>query len=137
MAVQNVTIRLPDNLYHQVKQRARRMQRSVEEEVVAVVEVALPALDTLPTEIADEMGQLVFLTDHELWQAARVTMTSVENRRMQALLLKQQLEGLSPEEETEAERLAQRHERVMLIRAQAAALLKERGQDVSDLIQPQ
>ena len=57
MAVQNVTIRLTESVYHQVNLRARRMQRSVEEEVVAVVEDALPALDVLPTEIADEMGQ--------------------------------------------------------------------------------
>ena len=135
MAVQDVTIRLPDRLYHQVKQRARRMQRSVEEEVVAAVEVALPALDELPLAVADEIGQMFFLTDQELWQAARSKVTSTENRRMQALLLKRQREGLSPEEETEAERLAQRQERVMLVRAQAAALLKERGQDVSDLIQ--
>ena len=136
MAVQDVTIRLPDRLYHQVKQRARRMQRSVEEEVVAAVEVALPAFDELPLAVADEIGQMSFLTDQELWQAARSTMTSTENRRMQALLLKRQREGLSPEDEAEAERLAQRQERVMLVRAQAAALLKERGQDVSDLIQP-
>ena len=135
MAVQNVTIRLSESLYHQVNLRARRMQRSVEEEVVAVVEDALPALDALPAEIADEMGPMVFLTDHELWQAARATTTSVENRRMQALLLKRQREGLSPEEETEAERLAQRQERIMLLRARAATLLKERGQDVSKLIQ--
>ena len=118
MAVQNVTIRLTESVYHQVNLRTRRMQRSVEEEVVAVVEDALPALDVLPTEIADEMGQMVFLTNHELWQAARATTTSVENRRMQALLLKRQREGLSPEEETEAERLAQHQERIMLLRAQ-------------------
>lgn len=137
MAVQNVTIRLSDTLYHQVKQRAGRMQRSVEEEVVAVVEDALPVLGALPAEIADEMGQMVFLTDRELWQATLTTMTSAENQRMQALLLKQQREGLAFEEEIEAERLAQRQERVMLVRAQAAALLKERGQDVSTLLQPQ
>ena len=130
MAVQNVTIRLSDTLYHQIRQRARRMQRSVEEEVVAVVQ------DALPAEIADEMGQMTYLTERELWQATRTVMTSGENRRMQALVLKRQQEGLSAEEEAEAERLAQRHERVMLIRAQAAALLKERGQDVSDLVLP-
>ena len=67
--MRSVTIRLSESLYYQVNLRARRMQRSVEEEVVAVVEDALPALDALPTEIADEMGQMVFLTDHELWQA--------------------------------------------------------------------
>lgn len=137
MAVQNVTIRLSENLYDQVKQRATRMRRSVEEEVVAVVEDALPVLDTLPVDVVDEMEQMAYLTDQELWRAARATMTSVENERMQGLLLKRQSEELSPEEEAEAEQLTQRQERVMLLRARAAMLLKTRNQDVSALIEPQ
>lgn len=136
MAIQNVTIRLPDSLYSQVKQRARRMQRSVEEEVVAVVEDALPALDELLGGVADQMGQMVFLTDQELWQAARTEMTDLEGQRMQTLVLKRQREGLSFQEEAEAEQLVRRQERVMLLRAQAAARLKARGQDVSDLVLP-
>ena len=135
MAVQNVTIRMSDQLYHQVEQRAGRMQRSVEEEVVAVVEDALPVLDFLLADIADELGQMVFLTDSELWHAAQTVMTAGENRRMQALVLKRQREGLSPEEEIEAEQLTMRQERVMLLRARAAALLRERGQDVSTLLE--
>ena len=117
MAVQNVTIRMSDQLYHQVEQRAGRMQRSVEEEVVAVVEDALPVLDFLLADIADELGQMVFLTDSELWHAAQTVITAGENRRMQALVLKRQREGLSPEEEIEAEQLTMRQERVMLLRA--------------------
>ena len=135
MAVQNVTIRMSDQLYHQVEQRAGRMQRSVEEEVVAVVEDALPVLDFLLADIADELGQMVFLTDSELWHAAQTVITAGENRRMQALVLKRQREGLSPEEELEAERLTMRQERVMLLRARAAALLRERGQNVSTLLE--
>lgn len=137
MAVQNVTIRLSETLYDQVKQRAHRMRRSVEEEVVAVVEDALPVLDALPVEMVDEMEQLSFLSDQELWQAARATMTVAENQRMQWLLLKRQNERLSTDEEAEAELLVQRQERIMLLRGRAAMLLRARGQDVSSLIQPQ
>ncbi|HRX05283.1 MAG TPA: hypothetical protein P5148_19190 [Anaerolineae bacterium] len=126
---------MSDQLYHQVEQRAGRMQRSVEEEVVAVVEDALPVLDFLLADIADELGQMVFLTDSELWHAAQTVITAGENRRMQALVLKRQREGLSPEEELEAERLTMRQERVMLLRARAAALLRERGQNVSTLLE--
>lgn len=137
MAVQNVTIRLSDSLYHQIRQRARRSQRSVEDEVVAVVEDALPVLDVLPGEVADELTQMSLLTDEELWQAARSRMTTAENRRMQALLFQRQREGLSSEEEMEAERLAQRQERVMLVRAKAASILNQRGHDVSKLMPAQ
>lgn len=134
MAVQQVTIRLSDSLYHQVKQRARRMQRSIEDEVAAVVEVALPALDDLSLAVADELAQMALMTDEELQQAARLRMSASENQRMQKLVLQRQRNELSAEQEIEAERLAQRQERVMLVRAQAAALLQERGHDVSDLI---
>lgn len=137
MALQSVTIRLSENLYHQIRQRAKRTQRSVEDEVVAVVEDALPALDLLPTGLADEMAQMAFLTDGELWQAARSSMTSAENQRMQTLLLRGQREGLSSEEGHEIERLVQRQERVMLIRAKAASLLRQRGYDISQLSQAQ
>jgi plasmid stability protein len=137
MALQSVTIRLSDNLYHQIRQRAKRTQRSVEDEVVAVVEGALPALDLLPSGLADEMAQMAFLTDGELWQAVRSSMTSAENQRMQALLLRGQREGLSLEDEHEIERLVQRQERVMLIRAKAASLLRLRGYDVSQLLHAQ
>lgn len=137
MAVQNVTIRLSENLYDQVKRRATRMRRSVEEEVVAVVEDALPVLDTLPVDVVDEMEQMAYLTNHELWRAAHATMTPAENQRMQRLLLKRQSEGLSSGEEAEAELLAQRQERIMLLRARAAMLLNARDQDVSALIKPQ
>jgi hypothetical protein len=109
----------------------------VEDEVVAVVEGALPALDLLPSGLADEMAQMAFLTDGELWQAVRSSMTSAENQRMQALLLRGQREGLSLEDEHEIERLVQRQERVMLIRAKAASLLRLRGYDVSQLLHAQ
>lgn len=134
MTVQNVTIRLSDNLYHQIRQRARRTQRSVEDEVVAVVQDALPELDLLPAGLTDEMVQMSFLTDAELWQAAQLAMTSAENQRMQVLILHRQQEGLSSEEAREIENLVQRQERVMLLRAKAASLLRQRGRDVSELL---
>ncbi len=137
MAVQQVTIRLPETLYHQVKARARRTQRTIEDEVAAVVAAALPELGDLPHPSSDEMEQMALMTDHELWQAARATMTVTESRRMQAFLLKRQGEGLSLDQEAEAEQLVRRQERLVLIRARAAALLKQRGHDVADLMKLQ
>ena len=134
MAVQNVTVRLPDKLYDQVKRRAQRMHRSVEEEVAAVMAEALPAQDDLPTGVGDEMAQLAFLTDDELWRAAHSRVTAREAERMQTLMWKRQREGLTQREQSEAERLVQRSDRVMLVRAQSAALLKARGYDISELI---
>jgi plasmid stability protein len=135
MSLQTVTVQLPDPLYQQVKHRASQMHRSVEDELIAIVTAALPTIDDLPADVANEIKQLAFLTDDELWQAARTTLPINASEQMQELVEKRQREGLTLEEEAEIEQLAHRYDRTMLVRAQAAALLKERGHDVSSLKQ--
>jgi hypothetical protein len=135
MALQPITIRLPQAVYQYVEQRARQMRRSVEDELVAVVTAVLPTLEDPQTDIASDLSQLAFLTDEELWQAARKTLTSQEADRMQALTWKRQREGWTAEEQQETEHLLHRYNRIMLVRAKAAVLLKERGHDISSLIQ--
>jgi plasmid stability protein len=134
MALQPITIRLPKTVYQHVVQRASKMHRSVEDELVAVVTAALPNLGDIPADIANDMAQLSFLTDKELWQIARTTLTSQEAEQMQALTWKRQREGLTAAEQQETEQLLQRYNRIMLVRAKAAVLLKERGHDVSTLL---
>jgi hypothetical protein len=91
------------------------------------------SVDDLPIGIDEELKQMTFLTDDELWRAARSQMTAVKNQRMQELMWKQQREGLAWHEQSEAEHLSRRADRVMLIRAQAAVLLKDRGHDISEM----
>ncbi len=133
MALQTVTVHLPEILYQKIAQRAQQTQRSVEDELVEAVEAGLPVVGDLPAEVADEIAQLAFLTDDELWQAAESTLPETNSEQMQALVLKRQRERLTEAEQEEVERLRHRHDRNMLIRAKAAALLKERGHDVSRL----
>ncbi len=133
MALQTVIVHLPEMLYQKIAQRAQQTQRSVEDELVEAVEAGLPIVGGLPAEVADEVAQLAFLTDDELWQAAESTLPETDSERMQALVLKRQRERLTEAELEEAERLRQRQDRNMLIRAKAAALLKERGHDISRL----
>ena len=132
MAVQPVTLNLPNTLYHQVQRRAEKSHRSVEDELLEVIATAISALDELPREITEAMAQLVFLDDAALERVARSTMASEQVEQMEALNLKQQREGLTPEERQELTQLLRHYEHVMLVRAKAAALLKERGYDVSN-----
>lgn len=133
MALHTVTLRLPDVLYRQVERRARRMRRSVEDELVDVVSTALPTMEDLPSDIADDLEQLAYLTDAELWQAACTTLPEQNAERMQALLLKRQRASLSAAEERELKRLAHRADHAMLVRAKAAVLLKARGHEIDSL----
>lgn len=133
MALQPVTIHLPNTLYQRVVRRARQMKRSIEDELVNVVKTALPSLDDLPSDIVARMAQLTFLTDAELQQAAKITVTAQEAERMEALLFKLQREGLRAAEQEEANQLLHRSDKIMLVRAQAMLLLTERGLDISTL----
>lgn len=88
---------------------------------------------SLPQELQDDLDQLAFLTDDELWHVAHTALSAKDHEQMEALLQKQQRTGLNASELAEAESLADRYERTMLVRAKAAVLLKARGHDVSSL----
>lgn len=130
--MQSVTVQLPDNLYQRVRRRARERNRSVEDEAAAIMERALA--DDVSPATAELLEQLPHLSDMDLLQAARVRVPEDRAERMQELVWKQQSEGLTAVEEDEAAQLQQFARRVMLIRADAAALLATRGHDVAGLI---
>lgn len=139
MTVQTVTLRLPARTYRQAQQRTRVTHRSVEEELVAAVENGLSISDALtgiPHNIAEEMAQLAFLDNEHLWRAAQLVVPLDIANRVQELVTKQQAAGLTETEEQEARQLQHIANRVMLIRAEAAALLKRRGFDLTGLRQP-
>ena len=75
--------------------------------------------------------QLAYLNDAALWQAARSTMVPEQRERMEALHDTHQRTGsLTPEEQAEEQALLQLYRETVLVRAQAAVLLKQRGYDV-------
>lgn len=138
MTPQTVPVNLPEQLYRRVRQMAEDKNRSVSDELTAVVEKALAADDEwqgVATEIADEIAQLQFLDDAHLWRTARLTVPTEKSERMQDLSQKLKAEGLTAAEEEEVQRLQRYAHRIMLLRAEAAVLLKRRGFDISNLRQ--
>jgi hypothetical protein len=102
---------------------------SVENEATGMTEQ-----DELPGELRLELAGLEYLDDEALWQAARSRLAVVMCRRTEKLHRKRQREGLMGAEAQALAELVRQYERAMLIRARAAALLKQRGHDVSVLI---
>ena len=134
MAVQAVTLHLPSPLYERLKQRAEQTQRSVEAELLEVVAAAVPVADDLPTDLAQVISPLAPLDDKALWRAARSHLPAEAVAQMEQMHLKRQREGLTGSEAETLAGLLRHYERAMLVRAQAAALLKERGYDVAELL---
>lgn len=133
MTVQSVTLNLPSALYDQLKRRAEQARRTVEAELLEVVATAVPVADELPSDLAEAISPLALLDDEALWRAARSHLPTETAARLESLHLKRQREGLTEAETQALSGLVRQYERSMLVRAQAAALLKQRGYDVSEL----
>ncbi len=133
MTIQSVTLNLPGHLYNRLKRRADQAHRTVEAELLEVVASAVPVADELPAELNDAISPLALLDDEALWRAARSHLSAEAAAQMENLHLKRQREGLTEAEAQTLAGLVRQYKRAMLVRAQAAALLKQRGHDVSEL----
>jgi plasmid stability protein len=134
---QAVLLRMPDELYHRLEQRAVWAHRSVEEELLDVITAAVETSGELPHDLAEALAPMALLDDQALWRAARSHLDAETASELETLNMKQQREGLLESEDQMRRPLLRRYERAMLVRAQAAALLKERGHDVAELFAKQ
>ena len=134
MTTQTVTLDLPELLYQKLRLRAAQSQRTVEDELLEVLAIAVPLTDDLPTDLSGTITSLATLNDADLWRAAQTLLPANVTARLEELHVKRQREGLTEYQEREAAALIHQYERVMLIRAQATALLKQRGHDVARLL---
>jgi hypothetical protein len=135
MSSQNVTLNIPEALYRHLKHQAEQARRSVEEETLEVLAAAVPSGRELSGDLAEIREALHVLDDSSLWQAARSRLAAEVSAELEALHHKRQRDGSTATEERLAE-LMRQYERHLLVRAQAAALLKERGHDVGELVSP-
>ncbi|MEP7123030.1 MAG: hypothetical protein ABJE95_19030 [Byssovorax sp.] len=134
MAVQAVTVSLPEPLYERLARRAQRTQRTVEAELADVAATLPDEPDELPTDMAEAIAALHLLGDEDLWRAARQSLGPEKAADIEELHLKRQSEGLSASENEALAMLMREYTRIMLVRSRSAALLKQRGHDVSELI---
>lgn len=125
MTNRTLTITLPDPLYEQLAARSARSRRPLEDETIVLLSTSLVE-EALSPAVEEWLEQMALLSDAELTQAATVQATDEESARMQMLLEKQQRAGLTADEQRDVEQLAAHFERIMLTRAEATRLLRER-----------
>lgn len=135
MTAHAVTLQLSSSLYDHFRRRAEVGRRSLEAEILKVVQTAAGQREErLPRQLAEELAELASFDDDALWRAGRSHLPGEASAQLEALNAKQKNEGLSGEERDTLAQLLYQYERYMLVRAQAAKLLKERGYDVSRLL---
>jgi plasmid stability protein len=134
----SMTVRVPHALYTRLAERARQTQRSIEDELIeTLAEAVSPADEPLPTDEAAVLNSLDTMPDDALWQLARTSRLSPAAAiLLEELNQKRQCEGLTADEQQIAEALLHQYERAMLVRAEAMAQLTDRGQDITQLLDP-
>jgi len=133
MAARAVTLRLPPPLFDHFQSRAERAHRSLEAELLEAVATVADE-EELAHDLAQALGDLELLNDEELWRAARNSLSGDAKSQLEALNLKQQREELAASEREMLEQLVHQYDQALLLRAEAARLLKERGHEVSKLL---
>ena len=136
MALQTVTLKMSDALYHRLQRRAEQTHRSVEDEMLDLLASAMPTDDELPADLLEALAPLPALNDAALWRIARSRLPADVSTELEELHLKRQRDGLTAAEAERAADLVRQYDRTMLLRAEAALLLKERGHDVSEVAAP-
>lgn len=128
-----ITLELPDDVYALLQQRAAVANRTVEEEIVALLEIAFPEDDEpLSQALEETLASLELLGNEALWAAAQSQLPEQAAAEIATLNQKQEREGLTAEEAATLEQLSQEHQRLTTIRNQSLVLLKERGYDISE-----
>ncbi len=132
MALQTVTLQLPENIYQRLRRMAETTRQPLEEVVFHSIQGNLPPVtDDLPIEMQNELATLQNLSDDTIWKIAKTPVDSKSWRRHQFLLQKNETKTLSQAEQQELAQLRQDIDHLILRRSYALALLKWRGHSVS------
>jgi hypothetical protein len=114
----------------EIAERAREIAASTEQPVEQVLlehlkTLAVP-LPILPPEEQAELDALQHLSDDALWTMAREQMPSDVEARAHTLMDKNSRATIADAEHAELEKLVERADRLMLRKAEAAAILRSR-----------
>lgn len=61
MAVQAVTLNLPETVYERIRRTAEKIQRPINEIMIEAVAAVAPVIDTTTTNLRSELAQMAYL----------------------------------------------------------------------------
>ena len=134
MSDQTITIAVPEGTYEPFRQHAEQRQRSVEEAVVDAMQAVLSGDERGTGDRQAVLAALTLLDTATLWQLVRRGAETEDVLVLAALNEKRQRAGLTAAEEGVVRDLIRHHDRAVLLRAKALALLRQRGEDVGALV---
>jgi hypothetical protein len=127
-----ITLPVPDYVYDRARKIAEATAQPIEAVLVQQLEAAFSApLPLLPPDEQAELDALVHFSDEGLWTIAREQMPPSKQTRLQSMMESNNLGILAETERVEFDHLIEQGQRLMLRKAQAAALLTQRGYTVT------
>lgn len=126
-----INLQVPEILYQRLVNTARATQRPLEEVMIHALQVGSPpAWDDIPEEFQAEIAALDKLDDNTLVHIARDRKTAIDMERYNILLEHNSSGTLTETERLELTALRHDADLFMLRKAQAAVLLRWRGNSV-------
>ena len=124
---EQITLTLPEDISARVRQIAETTSQPVEQIVLDHLKSLSIQLPPLPPDDQAELDALYHLSDDALWTIAREQVPEDAQARAHTLMDRNSRGTITDAEADELEKLVQRADRVMLRKAEAAAILKKRG----------
>jgi hypothetical protein len=118
-----VVVDLPDEVYRRAESLARLSRRNVSEVLADAITLSLPSLDGP----GPEDGPMAGLSDREVAELTGLQLPPSQDKRLSALLDRQQVRGLSEGERIELRTLMQRYQEGLLRKAEALSEAVRRG----------
>ena len=130
----SLTVTLPDHLFRQLQRQAQVVNRPLNEVAVTTLErLVVPVEDDLPPALQTELTAMAYLSDDALWQIAGSVMNKDKIALYDLLLERRQSGTLTPEGQAWLDTLRNEADALILLKAQAYALLKSRGHKLPTL----
>jgi len=124
-----VTLQVPESLYQRLVNTANAVGRSLDDIILQALTVGSPPdWHDVPEEFQTELAALDRLDNESLWKIAQSRKTPTEMERYTLLLEKNQEGNLTEAEQLELAKLRHEADLFMLRKAQAAVLLRWRGE---------
>jgi hypothetical protein len=123
---------LPKSIFIKLERVAELTHRSVEDVLAATLDAALLAPADLPDDLANELVAMQMFSDEALWAAAQPSLSPAEQVRLNQLNHAAGERSLTAAEADEQEHLLTAYNRSVLRRAQALAILRQRGHSIQE-----
>lgn len=127
----SITLALPDDLSAKVWSIAKDKNQSVEQVLLDYLKSVSESLPALEPNEQEELDALVHLSDDTLWTIARDHLSDAVQARAHTLMQKNNTSVLTNDEQDELDNLVARADQLMLRKAEAATILRQRGHDFS------